>query len=242
MGGGDGGPSGAEKRLQKEQAELLQVQRGLLEQQVQQQEALQPLLFEQMGLKPEFNNAGEIVGFQRDPQQMEIEQLLRDRQEAALKGELPVDSGLMRDLADREELLRERLRKQFGPGAEGSTPAMRALSEFEQARASTIDAASRGNMVQSQQMLQSLTQGNIGSASAVNTGGQVGGFGQLQQSLGGVLGQMRQSRQFQEQQQAQQEAGIGALAGTGATIGANWGPWGAVIGGIGGAGVGYATQ
>lgn len=47
------------------QADMLNRQRTMLEQQQQHQSMLQPILFEQMGLKPSYDWAGNITGFER---------------------------------------------------------------------------------------------------------------------------------------------------------------------------------
>ncbi len=68
MGGPDyPSPGPEERRLQTEQAELLRQQRDLLQEQLRQQQLLAPILFEESGLLPQYNESGQITGFQKGP-------------------------------------------------------------------------------------------------------------------------------------------------------------------------------
>jgi len=122
-----------------------------------QQELLQPEQFEMMGVKPIRNEAGEITGFESldDPgraRRDEIQRLQEERSLAALKGELPTDPALLRDLNERETLTRERLRRQLGTGFEATTAGSESLGEFEESRAMTLDAARRADLTLAEQL------------------------------------------------------------------------------------------
>lgn len=149
-------PSTEERSLQQAQAELLQQQRDLLAGQIERQAALEPLLYEQMGLKPVYVD-GKITGFEKaqtpaQAQDEQISNLFRERTLASLKGELPIDPGLTRQLGESEKTLRDTLRKQLGPGYETSTPGIEALANFNQRKNEAISAAQRGDLSLSQQL------------------------------------------------------------------------------------------
>lgn len=163
-------PSAEELSLQRAQSELLQQQRDLLAGQVERTQALEPILYEQMGLQPVYEN-GRIVRFDRvqtteRAQEEEIAGLFRERTLKALKGELEIDPGLVRQLGVEEGNLRDTLRKQLGPGYETSTPGMEALANFAQRKTETLNAAARGDMSLSQQLGIQREQATAGGTSA----------------------------------------------------------------------------
>lgn len=156
-------PTQEERDLQRQQAEFIQQQRELLAEQSEMQEQLAPLLYEAAGLTPQIDSSGKITGFTRTPdpnaeQRQELETAFLERSLAAVKGELPVNPALIRDLDDQEKLLRERLRKQLGPGFENSTPGIQALSEFNERRNLILDASRRGDLTLSESL--SLARSN----------------------------------------------------------------------------------
>lgn len=131
------GPSPEERDLQRNQAELLALQRTIIEEQRQQNQILLPFLAQQEGFTVQTDSNGNITGITmnadetaRRDQENEITRLLGERSLAALKGELPVDPGLEKDLSVQEQELRNRLTQQFGPGYETSSPGVEALEEF----------------------------------------------------------------------------------------------------------------
>ncbi len=141
------GPTAEETELQRTQIDILTRQQELSEQFASQQALLQPFLFEDIGLETIRDEAGNIVGFERAPdefaeQRTEIEGLLLDRTQAALVGELPLDPALLRSLDEEEASLRDRLRRQLGPGFETSTPGIQAIAEFTK-RSEEIKAGAR---------------------------------------------------------------------------------------------------
>ncbi len=105
-----------------------------------------------------------IVGLTRtaDPARDLREQnelALLERQGAALRGELPVNPGLLSDLDQQEEDLRASLLENLGTGFETSTPGIEALSEFGERKAAILDASRRDDI-----------------AGAGNLANQMGGF------------------------------------------------------------------
>lgn len=190
-----------------------------------------------------------LIGLRGD-----LERLTIDRSTKALKGELPIDEGLLRDLASREKLTRETLLRQLGPGFETSTPGIEALREFETFRSSTLDRARRGDIQQilpqtqrlglSQQLPADAFIGTLGSPFNA-FGGAAQGFGALQAPF-----QRQRDQQFASSQAAFQAnrgrgAGIGSLLGTvggiiaapftgGLSVAAGGALGGALGGGIGG--------
>jgi hypothetical protein len=168
---------GGERR--KYEREMLPLQRRATEQQLalteeemaynREQQRLQRLIdpyrYEEMGLKPRMDETGKIIGFDEldqpgEARREEIQRLQEERSLAALKGELPVDPALTRDLAERESLTREGLRQQLGTGYETTTAGSQSLGEFEESRGMLLDAARRGEMTLAEQLGLNRAMGN----------------------------------------------------------------------------------
>lgn len=180
------GPSQAEIELQQQQTEMLQYQQSLLEQMMNQQELLSPILYEQMGITPQYNDAGDIVGFDYTESELkqitdEINQLTAEQTLQALKGELPVSSTVETEIAKGEEALRQRLAKSLGPGYETSSPGIEALNKFQESATNIREQASKGQLSMYEQLglaQQAATQGantdffskSIGLATAPSMG------------------------------------------------------------------------
>lgn len=154
--------SAEEKALLKRQTEILEMQTNILQKNFRQQDLLAPLLFEEYGVTPQFDDEGEIIGFERDPEaealkdrQQEIESLGLDRLEKALRGELPVDPAVSQQLEDAESQLMESIRRELGPGGEFSTPGSQRIREFEKSKAAILEGSRRGEL----SLAEGLTQG-----------------------------------------------------------------------------------
>ena len=105
----------AELRFQQQ---TVQYQEGVLRQ-FQEQQKMQPLLYEEAGLKPMYDEAGNITGFGRTEEgqkRLDYESQLLERQRKALAGELPVDPTLERTLQEGEAQLRASSRRSSGRG------------------------------------------------------------------------------------------------------------------------------
>src|SRR5437660_8541391 len=116
-----------EKALQNEQVSLRGHRRDILSKQIKEQNLLAPFLYSQVGVKPIVDDKGDIKAFEQIPDELqplrsEIEKGLLQRSASALKGELPVDPALRRELDTQEATLNESLRKQLGPGYDLGTP------------------------------------------------------------------------------------------------------------------------
>src|SRR5688572_13919634 len=107
-------PTAEEQALRGEQTALLRQQRELIMDQHKQQQALLPIFAKQLGLDISFDSNGNIsateISDPLDSKRKEIQGLELDRSLAALKGELPVDPALERNLAEQREKLTGRLR------------------------------------------------------------------------------------------------------------------------------------
>lgn len=233
------GPSGAEKRLAREQASMLRLQQEMIHQQREQQAVMLPILAEEFGYDIETDEFGNITSIDRthDPRQEQrdrIEDLLLDRQERALAGDLPVDPGLERNLQQQETDLRNRLQRQFGPGFETSSPAIETLGDFMGVSEALRHGARTGEMSLAQQLSLAREQqgmmrqqnrfGNVQQFGVQNPMGFAGGIGQVAQGFGQALQQHpdRHHRQLttqaniaQGQMQMQHQQGIGQMIGAG---------------------------
>lgn len=184
------------------------------------------------------------------PGQQEISRLLQARSLAALKGELPTDPTVLRQLEESESQLREQLFRQLGSGYETSTPGIQALAEFSKRKQEIIAGASRADLtlaeqlgmarqgarevsatdyLNSQQLAQSLRQSRLGNIMNIQQQGLTGfqGYGQVAQGYNAPINWFQQQRQGQfnadvtsAQSASQAQAGWGQLVGTGLTAAA----------------------
>jgi hypothetical protein len=229
------GPSAAETALRQEQAETLRFQREVIQSQIEQQELLAPILFKQLGVKPQLDEAGEIIGFTEieDPTaalQEEIELALLERSKAALAGELPENPALLRDLRNEEEVLREGLRKQLGADFETSSPGIEKLGDFFERREILLEASRRGDLTTAEALSLGREQVSNQSLQAFLAGNQsvLGGplqgasqLGQVAAGFGGASQLFQGDRALRLQART---ATAGNKAGqTGALIGAGGG-------------------
>lgn len=102
----------------------------------------------------------------------EIQKLLGERTLAALKGELPVDPALERDLKKQEETLRDTLRAQLGTGFETSTPGIEAMQSFREGAEVLRSQARRGELTLSEQLASARAGVDIAMGQSVLAGSQ----------------------------------------------------------------------
>jgi Chaperone of endosialidase len=241
---------------QKEQAAALTEQRDIVRQQAKVQGLLAPVLYKQAGLTPQFDEQGNITGFTENPQaadpnatlRQQIETGVLERQNAALKGELPVDPALQSQYAQQEATLRESLLKQFGAGYETGTGGGEALRNFQTQRDTVFDAARRGditalgqlslqqqagrNDVQNANLSRILSTYGMGAQAAGGYTPNIQGYGNPYQNFGtntnnpflsmNQLAQQsqQQGRAFQNQQQQERIGYATTAAGIGLGIAA----------------------
>jgi hypothetical protein len=205
------GPSASETALQNEQVSLLRDQRDILSKQIREQNLLAPFLYKSAGVKPIFDDKGDIKAFEQIPDELQplrtsMEKGLLERSNAALKGELPSDPTLLRELGDQEATLREQLRKDLGPGYELGTPGGTRLADFNKRRAELISAGSRGDLTLGEQLGLAREQGNQQSQNvylqqllglAGRNAGGVNAIGQVAAGYQGPLSNMFANRQGQ---------------------------------------------
>lgn len=224
------GPSKEERALQKNQADLLALQRQIIEQQQAQQKVLLPFFAEQEGFDVTLDENGNIASISRTPSETEqlretLDKELAQRSLAALRGELPVDPALERSLSRQEETLRERLAKQFGPGFETSSAGIETLGDFEANRESLRSAARTGQLTLSEQLGINREQQNqasrmtsqdflrqIGSGDPLT---RAGAFGQIAQGYGQAQAPYLQQRQMQFSANQSRQNNIFGLIGAG---------------------------
>lgn len=150
-------PTAEERALQQAQKEMIDLQRDILLQQQQQNKILLPFLADQEGFTITQDANGNITSITKkdDPleaQSKEIQKLLNERSLKALKGELPVDPGLERDLTAQKETLRNKLASQFGPGFETASPAIEALQRYEEGANILREGARTGQLTLAEQL------------------------------------------------------------------------------------------
>src|SRR5215510_2500152 len=151
------GPSAEERALQQSQKEMIDLQRSIIESQNRQNKILLPFLAEQEGFDVTMDENGTISAISKRPdpladQSKEIQKLLNDRSLAALKGELPIDPGLERDLEAQRNTLINNLTAQFGPGGLTSTPAQEALQRQAESENILREGARTGQLTLAEQL------------------------------------------------------------------------------------------
>lgn len=170
------------------------------------------------------------------PQRAEIENLTRDRTLAALKGELPLDPTLIRELETQEENLRGGLMKQLGSGYETSSPGIEALADFNRRKGELIYGANRGEITLGEQLAGAreasgynratgfmpqaeltdrLRSSQLNQIFGYGTPGRGVDFSGPIQAFQGPLNQLFQERQMQAQRAAQGRSDWFSLLGQG---------------------------
>jgi hypothetical protein len=89
-----------------------------------------------------------------------------NRSAAAMRGELPVDPHLQRQLDESERQLRDSLIKNFGPGYDTTTPGIQALAEFNQRKNESIFSAQHNEIGSAAQLASMMGQGNLAQQQA----------------------------------------------------------------------------
>lgn len=180
---------------------------------------------------------GDISGLEQvaDPSRdlrKQNEQLLLERQNAALRGELPVSPALLSDLSDQETQLRESLLQNLGTGFETSTPGIEALAKFNEHKNAILEATRRDDIAGAGQQanmmggfLDSLANSRFGRAT---TAGQLPFMGSnnllsIANSANGPMNFMLNNRSLDAQIAAQNNGpgvlesalalGVGAMTG-----------------------------
>jgi len=216
--------------INRTQLEIAAEQLRIQQENLPTQEALQAAQLELSNLGIQMN-IEQLERIRQDEAQFggirrEVEQLQLERSKAALKGELPVASGLVAEFNKAEEQLKENLLRQLGPGFETSSAGIEALAEFEQRKQQTFDAARRGDISQieslsiSRQAANRQTFGDtfpgigtnftgLNTAQIPNITGAAGvasqgfataqAFGGGAQGFGNLVAGQRQDRQFRDQ-------------------------------------------
>ena len=249
------GPSDEERELQRVQTDILKENQSIVREQTRQQELLAPFIYKSAGITPRFDSSGKIVGFDETPQaadpnkalEQQIQTQLLNRSLAALRGELPVDAGLMRELGESDKRLADVFAARLGPGWETSTPGIEALTGQSLNRSQVLDAARRGDITLGESLslarsgdtraAEAERVARLAGASDLRSGG-VRTLGEGAAGFGQVTGQManERARQFQAQMSAYQQrsksspfesiAGLAlgsVLGGAGAKFGGGFG-------------------
>lgn len=144
-------PSPEERALQQKQVDLLSASEA-------RNKAWDPVLMKEMGYVTdaagnirELTDAEKYAGMTgQEKANYDIQSLANERQIKALKGELEIDPGVTRSLSEGEQMIREQMARNLGPGWETSEPGRRALADVAQRRAETEYAVRQGEMTNAQ--------------------------------------------------------------------------------------------
>lgn len=136
-----------------------------------------------IGVERYSQRSGDIIDLQKviDPSDTlrdENEQLLLQRQNDAIRGELPVNPGLLSSLDEQEEELRAGLLENMGPGYETSSPGIEALADFGERREAILEAARRDDIASAGGLandmgnfMQNMMANRFNQVGAVSSGG-----------------------------------------------------------------------
>jgi hypothetical protein len=231
-------PSPEERALQASQKEMIDLQRDILLQQQQQNKVLLPFLADQEGFSITQDANGNILSISKkdDPlaaQAKEIQGLLQERSLKALKGELPVDPGLERDLASQKEQLRNKLASQFGPGFETASPAIEALNRYDESANILREGARTGQLTLAEQLGITREQQNEFSRQSSQDVLRQSAIGDPL-TFAGAFGQtannyLRAQQPFIQQRQMQTQASIANAQSSASMFGAGIGLVGALF-------------
>lgn len=192
-GGGGGAASTPEDQaIRAAQLELVNQQRDIAAEMLRRQNLLEPELLRSQGYEQVTDASGRVTGYQlsaaaRDQQarEAEIANLMRTRTLAALKGELPVDPALNREIDQNRLTLRDALRANLGSGFETSTPGIQALADFEK-RAEELREASRRDQLQAGEGIR-LAGEQLSSQIGSQRFGNIAGLSQLTGAPAGIF-------------------------------------------------------
>jgi len=245
------GPTPQQIEAQNLQNQLLKQQVELQQRQYGEQQVIAPMLYQQMGYTPQYDSTGKLTGLTQTPEMQaqmqaknQITEAYNQRQLAALRGELPVDPGLMIDLNRQEQSQKATLASQFGQGGQGGTGATQSMDTFNARKMAILEGARRGDLTlaeqlgASEQMQQTaLMQRSLSGASAGTTF-QSGLLGNLGNTIGSAQlpittgqNQQRMGLDAAIANQRNQSSMMGGLLSLGGSLGAA-----AMTGGVGGFG------
>jgi len=150
-------PTAAEEALRVAQKESIDLQNQIIKQQQQQNKILLPFLAEQEGFDITQDAEGNIssISKRNDPDaelQKQIQRELNERSLKALRGELPVDPGLERDITSQREQLTNKLASQYGSGFSTASPAIEALQRFDESANILREGARTGQLTLAEQL------------------------------------------------------------------------------------------
>lgn len=250
--------------LRAAQLGLINQQRDIATEMLRRQNLLEPSLLAQQGYEQILDpNTGQVTGYrptqafqQQQDANNQINDLMRTRTLAALKGDLPVDPALEKQIEQSRATLGDTLRSNLGAGYETSTPGIQALAEFDRNAAGLRYGAQRdqlttgeGIQLQQQQVQNQINQARFGSvvgasqlpASAASALASAGtGYTPIGQNL---LGQQNLSlQQLLGNLQSQTQLGVAQIGANSASNvagmqenAANSAGWGQLVGSLGSA-------
>jgi hypothetical protein len=179
MGGGGvsaPSPTGPELALRQAELEMVNYQRTIMESADRQMQVFTLPFLHEMGydvrqhtVKSPHGDRLEIEEIRKrfDPVEetrKRVEAELAERSLKALRGELPVDPALERDISAQRETLQTRLQGQFGAGGSTSSPAIEALQRFDESANVLREGARTGQLTLSEQLGMAREQQNAYSS------------------------------------------------------------------------------
>jgi len=231
-------PTPEERALQAAQKQSIDIQNAIMLGEQRQNKILLPFLAEQQGYDVTVDSEGVLTSIKKRPDpdedvRKEIEREFNQRTLKALKGELPVDPALERDLTSQREQLQNKLASQFGPGYETASPAIESLQRFDESANILREGARTGQMTLAEQLGMAREQQNqFTQQSAQDVLRQsaigdpltfAGGFGQVANNY------LRAQQPFIEQRKMQLQASIANAQNSASMFGAGIGAVGAIF-------------
>lgn len=232
------------------EAELSASMNEIVKSQLAYYQAMEPVYLKEVGMEkitdPETGSVSyKYTGNKSMDTANEIERLSQERTLQALKGELPVDPALERNIKKDRYVLNQYLYKNIGEGFETSTPGIQLLSENTQRNQEAREASRRGELAGANALTLNAQQAksNVNTNNPVNVGfgsgaGAIQAGTQTYGSAGSNAGNYQQPYQYDRNQQFQYNMAKyaakknlqGALIGGGMQMGAQ------ALGGLAGSG------
>jgi hypothetical protein len=163
-------PTPEETALRAAELQMVHYQQGIMESTDRQQQMLMGAWLKEMGYdyRQEVRTSNgvsrnEIIDVRKRFDKTEelhkrFEEETAERSLQALRGELPVDPGLEKDLAQQREALQQKLASQFGTGYATTSPAIEALQRYDESANILREGARTGQLTLSEQLNMSREQ------------------------------------------------------------------------------------
>lgn len=186
--------SAEEQALRAAQLDLVNRQRDIAAEMLRRQNLMEGELMRAQGYEQVLGPDGQVSGYRptadltaRQNSENEINDLMRTRTLAALKGELPVDPALERSIGENRATLEAQLRGNLGSGYATSTPGQTALADYDK-RAEELRMAQRKDQLSTGEGIR-LAGEDLSNRISSSRFGNIMGLGNVPSGAAGLYSQ-----------------------------------------------------